>query len=85
MREFLFSHKRSSPAGELFLFICLLIVVFSNLVPLAEEQRNAPNTGQGHEGKHDAADRRALSAKQPAHNVELEQTDAPPVEGADND
>ena len=64
--------------------VVLLIVVFSNLVPFTEEQRNAPNAGQGYEGEDNAADGRALPAKQPAHNVELEQTDASPVEGADN-
>ena len=51
---------------------------------LAEEHRDAPDTGKPHERVDDAADRAHLPAKEERHAVKAEQADAAPVECADD-
>ncbi len=50
----------------------------------AEEQGNAPDAGKCHDGVNDAAQQRTASSADPRHDVELKQTDAPPVECTDD-
>jgi len=49
-----------------------------------EEQRNAPNAGKSDNGIDNSADQSVLSSTDPSDNVKLEQTDATPVQRADN-
>ena len=49
-----------------------------------EDKRNAPDTGKADDRVDDAGEQRRLSAADPSHNIELEQSDATPVEGADD-
>ena len=48
-----------------------------------EQQGNAPQGGEADKGVDHAGDRRGLSAAYPCDYVELEQTDAAPVDTAD--
>ena len=57
-----------------------LLDVFS----CSENQRDTPDAGKSHDGVNDAAEERVLSATNPCHDVKGKQTDATPVESADN-
>ena len=48
----------------------------------AEYQRDTPNACQRNDGIDDTAEQRGLSTADPSHDVELEQTDATPVQSA---
>ena len=50
----------------------------------AKQQRNAPNTGKSYNGVDDAAQQRGLSAADPRYNIKLKQSDAAPVERAND-
>lgn len=50
----------------------------------AKQQRNAPNTGKSYNGVDDAAEQRGLSAADPCNEVKLKQSDAAPVESAND-
>ena len=50
----------------------------------AEEERNTPDTCQSNNGVDNPAAKRSLTAQQPRHKVESEQSDASPVQGADD-
>lgn len=63
--------------------LCLLRVAV-DLVAAAEEQGNAPDRGQTHERVDHAGDHGGLPAADPRHEIEPEQTDAAPVEPADD-
>ena len=56
--------------------------VGTTLVP--EQQGNTPDTGQRYHRIDDAADKAILATADPRHKVKLEQTDAAPVESADD-
>ena len=58
--------------------------MFDYLISLAEEQRDAPQTGETDQGEDNAADGGGLTAKEPADEIEAENTDRAPVERADN-
>ena len=66
-----------------FRFFCLWLI-FQLLKALAgaEDQRDTPNACQGNDGVDDTAEQRGLSAADPSYNVKLEQTDATPVQSA---
>ena len=51
---------------------------------LAEQQRNAPQSGNTDDGVDDAADGGSLTAANICHKVESEQTHKQPVDGADD-
>ena len=53
-----------------------------DLVP--EQQRNAPHSGKAHQGIDNAADHAAGAAAGKGHQIKPEQTDAAPVQGADD-
>ena len=55
-----------------------------NLVPVAEEEGNAPQSRQTHKSENDSAEGGSLSAEKPAHKVKLEQADRAPVQRADD-
>ncbi len=50
----------------------------------AEEERNAPNSGEGYDGVYYTADERFLSTEEPSNNVKLEKSDTSPIECTDN-
>ena len=50
----------------------------------AKQQRDAPNACKAYNGVDDAAEQRGLSATDPGNDVELEESDAAPVERAYN-
>ena len=50
----------------------------------AKQQRDAPNTGKSYNGVDDAAEQRGLSAADPCNDVKLKQSDAAPVERAND-
>ena len=54
------------------------------VVIVAEKQRDAPDAGDAHQGKDDTRDGAGLASKKKAHQVETENTDAAPVDGADD-
>ena len=57
-----------------------LLDVFS----CAENQRDAPDAGESHDGVNDAAEERVLSAEDPGDNIELEKTNGSPVQSTDD-
>ena len=66
-------------------FFCgMALFVLDELLTVAEEQGDAPDTRQRDNGIDHAADGSALAAESPCHNVELKQSDAAPVDSADN-
>lgn len=54
-----------------------------NLV-VTEKEGYAPDTGKGDKRKDYSADNASLSAEEPAYDVELEETDAAPVNRSNN-
>jgi hypothetical protein len=50
----------------------------------AEKQGNAPSARKRDDRIDDAAEKRVLSAKDPGDKIELEKTDATPVQGTDD-
>ena len=50
----------------------------------AEDEGNAPDAGESDYCVDDTADDGILTAEEPGNGVELKETDAAPVEGADN-
>lgn len=64
----------------------LLLLIFQLLKALAgaEDQRDTPNACQRNDGVDDTAEQRGLPAADPSHNVKLEQTDATPVQSAED-
>ena len=50
----------------------------------AKQQRDAPNTGKTYKSVDDAGEQRGLSTADPGNDVELEKSDATPVERADD-
>ena len=51
----------------------------------AEQQADAPQASQAHQGENDAGEDGQLTAAEECHQVEAEQADAAPVQGADDD
>lgn len=51
---------------------------------IAEKQRDAPDSGETHQGIDHAADGAAGPAEQEGHDVKAKDADAAPVESADN-
>ena len=51
------------------LYICI------GVMPVLEQQGDAPQTGQCYQTVDDAAEESGLTAAQPSHQIELEQTD----------
>ena len=50
----------------------------------AKQQRDAPNAGKSYQSIDDAAEQRGLSAADPRNDVKLKQSDAAPVESAND-
>ena len=50
----------------------------------AKQQRNAPNAGKSYNGVDDAGEERGLSTADPCNDVKLKQSDAAPVERAND-
>ena len=63
-----------------------MVLIFQMLKAFtgAEHQRDAPNTCQSNDRVDDSAEQRGLSAADPCHDVELEETDATPVQGTND-
>lgn len=51
---------------------------------LSEQERDAPKAGQAHQCIHDPGQQGILTAEDPCHKIEAEDTDQPPV-GTAND
>ena len=54
------------------------------LIAQTEQQRAAPDSGDRHQDIHDPAQHGGSTAKQPCHEVKLEDTDQAPVQTADD-
>ena len=54
------------------------------VVIVAEKQRDAPDAGDAHQGKDDTRDGAGLSPEEIPYKIETENTDAAPVDGADD-
>jgi hypothetical protein len=54
-------------------------------IPFAEEKGNAPDARECDEGVDQTGEDGSLSAADPRHDIEAEQSDGPPVERADDD
>ena len=65
-----------------FCYIMLFVCVCESIFP--EQQRDAPQCGDTHQGIDNAADKGSLPAEYPGHQIELENTDGTPVDSADN-
>ena len=50
----------------------------------AEEERDAPQTGQCDHGVNNSGQQRILSAEDPGYQIELENANQTPVDAADN-
>lgn len=64
----------------------LLVVMLGggDLYAISEQQRDAPQGAKPYHGIDDAADKCALSAEDPCHDIKLKQSDATPVDAADD-
>ena len=60
------------------------LLILQRVIAGAEEQRNAPHARQSDYGIDDAGDHGGGPAAYPRNEIELEQTDAAPVQGADD-
>ena len=60
------------------------LFVLDELLPVPEEEGDAPNTRQRDNRIDHATNGSALAAESPCHYVELKQADAAPVDGADD-
>ena len=80
MRTATFSIKKARKLEISFPALFLLRNAFSR----TEKKRNTPNTCESDNCVDDSAENGILSAEDPGHNVELEKSDASPVERADN-
>ena len=56
----------------------------AGFLALPEQERDAPESGDADQCVDDSAEGRHLSAAQEGHNIEAENSDAAPVQGADN-
>ena len=63
-----------------------MVLIFQMLKAFTgtEHQRDAPNTCQSNDRVDDSAEQRGLSAADPSHDVELEQTNATPVQSTED-
>ena len=64
-------------------FVFLILDLLKSFAS-AKQQRNAPNTCKTYNSVDNAGEQRGLSAADPSNNVKLKQSDAAPVERADN-
>ena len=62
----------------------LVDVLPDDLVLRAEDQRDAPDTGQSHHGEDDACEQRSGAPTDPRHRIETEKADRAPVQRADD-
>ena len=67
--------------GGFFFYLGILDGV---VIPRTEQKGNAPDTRQGNDGVDDAGGHGGGAAADPSNQIELEQTNATPVESADD-
>ena len=64
---------------------CGSVAALGGGIFLPEEERDAPDAGQRHQGIDDAGHNAALPAADPGDGIKAEEADAAPSEGADDD
>lgn len=84
---FCFIEKRKTDSVEtlsVFLFLWDLVSGFHS-VSIPEQEGDAPQSSQSDQREDHAANSSSLATKQPANDIKLEDTDAAPVDGTDDD